>query len=372
MKITGVEAIHLRLPEVEEIADGTQDVLVVQIHTDAGLTGIGEVTSQSYVAKAIFEAPRSAQRRHGLTSIVLGQDPSDVEGLWERMYYHTNRYGRRGAAIHAISGADIALWDLKGKIEDKPVSELCGGTQRSTIRAYASFLFGDTPDETARLARDAVGLGLTAVKFGWGPLGKDPAVDVAHIESARKVLGQGRDLMVDAGHAWDWETALERAKLFEQFRLGWLEEPLSQDDRKGYAKLCARSPVPIAAGEGDVTHWDFEDLIERGLDVIQPDVAFCGGLTVCRRVSKMAKAAGRRVVPHCFSTGINLAASLHWMAATPNSDLVEYCLRPSPLMRQLVRNLPPVEEGRVRVPDGPGLGIELDENVLERYRVSYP
>src|SRR6516164_2166823 len=156
MKITDVEAIHLRLPDVEEIADGTQDVLVVKIHTDTGLTGVGEVTSQSYVCKAVFEAPRSAARRQGLANLLRGQDPLDVEGLWQHMYYHTNRYGRRGAAIHAISGADIALWDLRGKILGKPVYELLGGAHRASVRAYASYLFGATPQATASLARQAV------------------------------------------------------------------------------------------------------------------------------------------------------------------------------------------------------------------------
>lgn len=371
MKITDVEAIHLRLPKVEEIADGTQDVLLVKISTDEGVSGIGEVTSQSYVCKAIFEAPRSAERRHGLRQILVGENPLEIDRLWERMYYQTNRYGRRGAAIHAISGADIALWDIRGKAEGKPVCELLGGKQRDSVRAYASYLFGETPDETAKLAREADDLGLRAVKFGWGPFGQDPVADFEHVEAARQVLGDGRDLMVDAGHAWGWETALERAKLLEPLRIQWLEEPLSQDDRKGYQKLCEWSPVPIAAGEGDVTHWDFEDLIERGLHVIQPDVAFCGGLTVCAKVSAMAEAAGRRCVPHCFSTGINLAASLHWMASTRGGDLVEYCLRPSPLMRKLVRNLPPLKDGRVGVPSGPGLGIELDEEIVEKYRVRY-
>ncbi len=128
--------------------------------------------------------------------------------------------------------------------------------------------------------------------------------------------------------------------------------------------------MPIAAGEGGVTRWDFEDLLERGLHVIQPDVAICGGLTVARQASSMAEAAGRRAVPHCFSTGINLAASLHWMASCPSGDLVEYCLRPSPLMRKLVRNLPPLVDGRVPVPQGPGLGIELDEEVIAEFRVA--
>ena len=374
MKITGVEALHLRLPDVEEIADGTQDVLVIRISTDAGLTGIGEVSSQSYVCKAIFEAPRSAERRHGLAYLLRGQKfldgGSDIEDLWQRMYYHTNRYGRRGAAIHAISGADIALWDLKGKALGKPVHDLLGGLRRRSIRAYASYLFGATPAETADLAQQAVDLGLTAVKFGWGPFGKDLSTDLAHVEAARHAVGDGRDLMVDAGCAFDVAAALERAERLASLKIGWLEEPLSQDDLKGYAELCPRSLVPIAAGEGEVTRWGFGDLLARGLHVIQPDVAICGGLTVAREASRMAHAAGRRAVPHCFSTGINLAASLHWMAAAEDGDLVEYCLRPSPLMRKLVRNLPPLVDGRVPVPEGPGLGVELDEEIIEQFRVA--
>ena len=370
MTITDVEALHLRLPCIEEIADGTQDVLVIRIYTDAGLVGVGEVSSQSYVCKAIFEAPRSAERRHGLASLLRGQDPLDVEGLWRRLYYHTNRYGRRGAVIHAISGADLALWDLRGKALGKPVYELLGNGRLASVRAYASYLFGASPQETGQLALQAVDLGLTAMKFGWGPFGQNLAQDVAHVEAARRSAGDSRDVMVDAGLAFQVPAALERARLLEQFNIGWLEEPLSQDDMKGYAELCAASPVPIAAGEGEVTRWGFEDLIERGVHILQPDVAICGGLTVARQASELARAAGRRCVPHCFSTGINLAASLHWMAALgPENALVEYCLRPSPLMRKLVRNLPPMVDGYVPVPQGPGLGIELDESVIEQFRV---
>ena len=370
MIITDVEALHLRLPNVEEIADGTQDVLIIRLRTDAGLVGIGEVSSQSYVCKAIFEAPRSAERRHGLAYLLKGRDPMDVEGLWQHLYHHTNRYGRRGAAIHAISGADIALWDLRGKALGKPVCELLGGLHRTSIRAYASYLFGATPQETAALARQAADLGLSAAKFGWGPFGRNLDADIAHVEAARQVLGDSRDLMVDSGCCLTVEGALERARRLAPLNIAWLEEPLSQDDPNGYAALCPQSPVPIAAGEGEVTRWGFEDLLHRGLHVIQPDVAICGGLTVARQASDLARAARRRCVPHCFSTGVNLAASLHWMAACPDGDLVEYCLRPSPLLRNLVRNLPPLEDGRVPVPQGPGLGIELDERIIQEYRVA--
>lgn len=368
MKITRVETMHLRLPEVEEIADGTQDTFVIRLHTDAGLVGVGEASSQSYVCKAIFEAPRSAARRHGLAQLLLGRDPLD-EGLWAHLYNNTTRYGRRGVVLHAISAADLALWDLRGKALGKPVHELLGGAKRSTVRAYASYLFGPRPTATADLAREAVDLGLTAAKFGWGPFGEDLASDVAHVEAARRVLGD-RDLMVDAGLAFAVEGALERARALAPLGIAWLEEPLSQDDLKGYAELCRLSPVPIAAGEIETTVWGYVQLIECGLAVLQPDVTICGGLTVAAEVSQLAAAHGRRVVPHCFSTGINLAASLHWMAARTDGDLVEYCLRPSPLMRRLVRNLPPLVDGRVPVPMEPGLGIELDEGIVARYRVA--
>jgi len=370
MKVTNVEAIHLRLPEVAEIADGTQDVLVVRVHTDDGLVGIGEVSSQSHVCKAIVEAPRSAERRHGLKEILVGQEVNDVEALWQRMYYHTNRYGRRGAAIHAMSGVDTALWDLRGKALGKPIYDLWGGAHRDSVRAYASYLFGETPEETEKLAREAVDVGLTAAKFGWGPFGNDPDVDCAHVEAARRGVGDDRSLMVDAGCPWDASTALTRAQLLAPFNPFWLEEPLSQDDLKGYRELCERSPIPIAGGEGEVTRYGFEDLIKCRLHILQPDVAICGGLTVCREVTRMCQIAKVRAVPHCFSTGINLAASLHWMAASPDGDLIEYCLRPSPLMRKLVKNLPPLKDGRVPVPSGPGLGIELDEEIVDRYRVA--
>lgn len=369
MKVTDVEAIHLRLPDVAETADGTQDVLVVKVYTDEGLVGVGEVSSQSYVCKAIIEAPRSAERRHGLREIVLGQDVEDVEGLWDLMYVGTNRYGRRGVAVHTISGLDLAFWDLKGKAAGEPIHALWGGTRRETVKAYASHLFGDTLEETAQRARESAALGLEAAKFGWGPFGKDPDVDVSHVEAARDALGPNRGLMVDAGCAWDWETALERAALFEPYNLSWLEEPLGQDDLKGYRELCPRSSIPIAAGEMETTQYAFEALIDCGVHVLQADVAISGGLTVCRRAGELAEEKGIRVVPHCYSTGINLAGSLQWIVTHPTGDLVEYSRSPSPLMRELVSNLPSLEDGHVRVPNGPGLGVELDEDVIDRYRV---
>lgn len=370
MKIAKVEGLHLRLPIVREIADGTQDVLVVRVHTDSGLTGLGEVTSQSYVCKAIIEAPRSAKRRHGLDEICRGLDPLDIEGCWNVLYDQTIRYGRRGAAIHAISGVDLALWDIKGKALGKPVYELLGGRRHDRVRAYASVLFGDTPDQTAQMARRFAERGLTAVKFGWGPFGKDPALDREHVRSGREAMGWDGELMIDVGHLWDAPQAIRRCKELEEFRPFWIEEPLPPDDIEGYAQLCAASGLRIAAGEAEVTTYDFRTLMDRGgIHVVQPDVAFAGGLTVCWKVSQMAKERGRICVPHCFSTGINQTASIHWMTAFDQARFVEYCLSESPLMRHLVVGMPPLENGYVRVTDRPGFGIELDEKVVQRYLV---
>jgi len=370
MKITRIEPLHLRLHDVQEIADGTQDVLVVRVSTDEGIVGLGEVTSQSYVCKAIIEAPRSAKRRHGLDEICRGLDPLDIEGCWEIMYEETIRYGRRGAAIHAISGVDLALWDIRGKALGQPVYELLGGRINEKIRAYASVLFGDTPEKTGTLARKFAEKGMTAVKFGWGPFGKDAKTDHEHLRQAREALGNGREMMVDVGQGWDADTAIERCKMMEQFNPFWVEEPLPADDFAGYSQLCKAANVRIAAGEAEVTSIEFKRLLDEvGLHVVQPDVAFAGGLSVCWKVSQMARERGRLCVPHCFSTGINQAASIHWMTAYDGAQFVEYCLAESPLIRELVRGVPQLDDGFVNISDRPGLGVELDEDVVERFLV---
>ncbi len=368
--IAEVEALHLRLPDVPEAADGTRDVLLVEITTDDGLTGVGEVSSCSFVCRAIVEAPRSAARRHGLRAILLGQEAIDVEGNWRLMVEETRRYGRSGVALHAISAADLALWDIRGKARGEPVHALLGGKRRERVRAYASYLFGETPPETAARAREALALGLRSVKFGWGPFGRDETTDLAHVDAAREALGDRAELMIDAGCAFDAETALARARELALRDVRWLEEPLHYDDLEGYAWLCERSPLPIAGGETETGVRSFARLIETGVHVLQPDVAICGGLTVAHAVSELAYAAGRSTVAHAFSTGVCLMASLHWMASRPDGELVEYCLAPSPFVRELVTTQPALEDGSLRVPDTPGLGIELDRELIDRYRVA--
>src|SRR5947199_5331221 len=249
MKITRVEPIHLRLPDVNERCDGSQETLIVKVNTDAGIIGVGEVDSSALVAKAIIDAPISHKISRGLAECVMGQDPFEIDRLVHRMYEGTIFFGRQGAAIQAMSGVEIALWDIVGKATGRPVYQLLGGGFRKRFRAYASILFGDTPAETGRLARELAAKGYRAVKFGWGPMGQGEESDIAHVRAARQGLGPQVELMVDAGLCWDTATAIRRARQFEEFNLAWPEEPLHPDNIEGYARLSARAPMPMAARE---------------------------------------------------------------------------------------------------------------------------
>jgi L-alanine-DL-glutamate epimerase-like enolase superfamily enzyme len=372
MKISAVETFYLRLPEVEERCDGTQDTLVVRVTTDSGLSGVGEVDSAPLVAQAVIDAPVSHTIQRGLREVLIGENPLEIERLWDRMYEATLYFGRRGPVIHAMSGVDIALWDLAGKAMGRPVHELMGGARRKLVRAYASSLFGETPQATAGKAREFREQGFTAVKFGWAPLGLvDEATDVALVREARRGAGQDMDVMIDAGCVWDAKTAIQRARRFQESGIYWLEEPLHPDNLEGYARLCDAVDLRIAAGEEESSRHSYVDLMDRGrIDVVQVDVTRCGGLTEARRIADLARDRHLPVVNHSFKTGINLAASLQFVATAPTGFILEYPITPSPLRDGLTREKFPVIDGMVSVPDAPGLGVTLDEDVLNRYRIS--
>jgi L-alanine-DL-glutamate epimerase-like enolase superfamily enzyme len=370
VKITRVEAIPLRLPEVTERCDGSQETLVVKVHTDAGLIGIGEVDSSALVAKAIIDAPLSHKICRGLAECVVGQDPLSIDLLIHRMLEGSIFYGRQGAVIQAMSGVEIALWDLAGKATGRPVYQLLGGAFRKQFLAYASNLFGNTPAETERNARALAAQGYRAVKFGWGPMGLSEESDLAHVRAARTGLGPDVELMVDAGLCWDTATALRRAEQFEPFRLTWLEEPLHPDNLAGYARLSARSPVRIAAGEEVCDVKEFQQLMDvGGIDVVQVDVTRVGGLARSKRIGWDSVERHRLCVNHSYKTGINLAASLHFVAALPNTRYFEYCVEQGALRQHLTRQTFPVRDGQITVPEEPGLGIELNEEIVAKYRV---
>ena len=372
MKITRVEPIYLRLPTVNERCDGSQDTLIVRVHTDAGIVGVGEVDSCPSVARAIVEAPMSHKICRGLAECVVGHDPFEIERLLRLMYEGTIYFGRQGAVIQAMSGVEIALWDVFGKATGRPVYQLLGGGFRKRFRAYASILFGDTPAQTESIAASLAQQGFRAVKFGWGPMGQSEASDIAHVAAARRGLGADVELMVDAGLAWDTATAIRRAQQFAPFNLSWLEEPLHPDNVAGYARLCASNPpMRIAAGEQICDVKEFAQFMDAtGIDVVQVDVTRTGGLARSKRIGWDSAERHRLCVNHSYKTGVNIAASLHFVAALPNTHYFEYCVEPGALRQTLTKQRFPVIDGDITVPEEPGLGVDLDESVVAKYRVA--
>lgn len=370
MRITNVEAFYLRLPMVDASrTDSSQDALIVKVSTDAGVVGWGEVDGCPAVAKAIIEAPASHTQVNGLLQILLGKDPLQTETLWSTMYESTSYYGRGGAVVQAMAGIDLALWDIRGKVFDKPVWALLGGSPRR-LRAYASNMFQSTPEATAERARKVIDEGFTALKFGWEPFGRAGlALDLRYIEAVKQVTGSKVDFMLDVGHAWDAKTAIRRCRAFEPFDLAWIEEPLHPDDYTGYRKVSEAAVQHIAAGEQECTVAGFANLIDNGrIDIAQIDMTRCG-ITQAMKIAAGAARAGIKVANHCFTTDINVAAALHVLASVPNALILEYCCEPGEISRSLAKNPLKVEDGHIRVPEMPGLGVEPNLDVIEKYLV---
>jgi L-rhamnonate dehydratase len=371
MKITKVEPIVLRLPAVDTSrADGTQDAFLVRVHTDEGVVGVGEADSSPYLVRTAIEMPSSHAVARGVGELLVGQDPLQIDRLWQLLFGATSYYGRSGLALHVISAIDIALWDLAGKATGLPVSELLGGRRTDDVRVYASEVMPPTPGEVRELASRAVEAGYGAFKLGWGPLGRDLAADVRLIEAAREAVGPDCDLMIDGGQAYSVKSALRLLEAVEDTELYWFEEPLAPEDLRGYRRLADHTTVRIAAGEADAGPAAFEALVRHArIDVLQPDLSRCGGFTVARHIREIVRGTGARVVPHCFSTGVLVAASLHFAASLDEPTYSEYSVASSPFVGEILQQPFELDEGRLHVPTGAGLGIELDAGLVERMRV---
>lgn len=370
MRIVDVEALYLRLPQIAARSDSSQDALLIRITTDCGLVGWGEVDSSPWVAKAIIEAPPSHKWASGLRHQLLGEDPLDTERLWRKMYAGTLYFGREGAAIQAMAGIDIALWDIKGKALGQPIWKLLGGRYRDRVRAYASSLFRATPEATANQARLALDQGYSAVKFGWEPFGADLRSDLAYLKAIRRAIGDSVDLILDVGFRWDARTTLQRDEAFRSFNLLWIEEPVHCDAIDSYRRITSSAHAHIAAGEEECTVRGHERLLrEGGIDIVQIDLTRCG-FTQSIKIASIAARLGRNCVNHNFTTDLNTAASLHFLAAIENAFILERCFEPSELTRRLVRNPIPMADGFLSVPDEPGLGVEPDLDVVAEYAVA--
>lgn len=384
MKITAVELFVLKSEGLYNNSQGSEEPLgptymgLVKVSTDAGITGYSDMETCAGVAKACVDAPKWSQEEgmecfDGLASLLVGQNPLEVERLWYRMYRGTIYYGRRGVTIQAISAIDIALWDICGKCYGQPVHILLGGKWRDKVRAYASTLFRPTPEAMREAARGYLNEGFTAVKFGWGGFGKDERADVQLVEAAREALGDRNDLLVDTG--WFVERtpkeAIRLVKALAPYRPFLVEELLNPEDYDGYRQVAEAVDIPIACGEQEATEWGFRELIERGrVDVLQPDLTRCGGFTVARKIVHMAERANRLVIPHSWSSDLLTAASLHLTAFQRRAEFVEFSTSQGPLSRMLVKEPLRMQDGYLRVPEGPGLGVEVNDAVIEQYRVA--
>jgi L-rhamnonate dehydratase len=374
MKITDVQPLILRQPDIDDSrADGGQDTLVVKVVTDEGIIGIGEVDSSPEIAAAAITAPKSNAVVQGLRGLLIGQDPLDIQSLWERMYRGSIYAGRRGAVLHALSGIDIALWDIAGQAAASPVCHLLTNTPRESIRLYASILMDDTTDQVTQRVSALRAQGFTAAKLGWGPLGKSREHDVELANAAREAAGPDMDLMLDAGYGYgnSVDDAVYVANHLADLGFRWLEEPFLPDELDAYSALTAQSPIPIAAGEQCTTVWDFRELIEkRAVNIIQPDLARCGGISEMLRIAKLADDTDTWCVPHAWKTGILKAASLHVNAVLQGERLQEWCVEDNRLAQQLVSPPLSILNGYASVPSGPGLGISLNEDLVAELRVT--
>ena len=372
MKITKIETIYLRQSEVKTLCDSGQDALIIRIETDAGITGIGEVDSNPMAVKGAIDGPFSHTTATGLGRVLIGEDPFETERLWHKMYRANVYGGRRGAGFHAISGLDIALWDIKGKALGQPIWRLLGGGFHKKIHCYASSLFGENPEKTGDLARRYRDRGFDAVKFGWDPMGQDERTDIALVREARKGLGDDGMLLIDAGLVWDSKTALQRARAFSDYGIYWLEEPLRPDDYEGYRKLAESTDVRIAAGEEESGRQSFIELMDRGrVDVVQVDLTRCGGFTEAMKIAALAWDRGLPVANHGFTTYVNVTAALHWLNSIPNALICEFVAEEETNLREFVtKQKLRADAGFLTIPDAPGLGIELDEQAIQRFRVA--
>ncbi|MBC8325919.1 MAG: mandelate racemase/muconate lactonizing enzyme family protein [Verrucomicrobia subdivision 3 bacterium] len=370
MKIKQVICQVLRLESVENKTASSQDAVIVRIRTDTGLEGVGEADSSPEVVKAIIDAPFSHNVACGLREMLLGENPLETDRLWQKLHRGSQYFGRSSVTLSAISAIDLALWDLKGKHFGEPIHRLLGGKRHNKIRAYASILFGSDGAETADIGRRWIEAGYTAVKFGWEPMGESEAVDLDLVRGAREGIGEDATLLIDAGCVWDARTALRRAERFAQYNPEWLEEALQQADIDGYRWLRDRSPVPIAAGEGECGAESFRALIDRhALDVYQVDLSR-NGFTDASYIRRRVEEIGARLCNHCYTSPITHAASAHWLSTCRDAFLFEDCVEDSALRHELTHEKIQAKDGWLHVPDRPGLGITLNEEFISQYLVS--
>jgi L-alanine-DL-glutamate epimerase-like enolase superfamily enzyme len=337
---------------------------LVTVLTDEGLVGLGSVFTNDALVRAALAV---------LEPLYRGESALEPERVSEKLHQHTFWLGRGGALTHAISGIDIALWDLLGQATGQPISRLLGGRHRERVQPYASLLM----EEPARLRDRLLAVkaqGFRAFKIGWGPFGRrDARTDRAIVAAARDAIGKDCRLMVDAGGSdahWPngYRWALNTARMLADYDVHWFEEALVPDALEDFARLREHSPVPIAGGEVLTRRQSFQPFLERrAFDIVQPDVTKVGGISEERRIAWAAEERGIRFIPHGWNTAVGLAADLHLAAAVPGTDLVEY-LTGSPFIDEITAGGWTLDaDGMLAIPTAPGLGLTLDRDAVAKY-----
>lgn len=390
MRIDRIETFVLKAPLGEERFYSSQGSfaervsLLVRVTTDSGVAGWGESGVSmpvEHVAACIHDvlAPR-----------LLGRNPLQTEPIWNELYCMSRDYGRKGTLIDALSGLDVALWDIRGKDVGQPVHALMGGAFRDRVRSYATGLYyrgedvRNVADQVARVrdeAQEYVSRGFTAIKGKIGLLSiRD---DIKRMEAVRDEVGDDFLLMTDANHAYNFHSAVRMGKALEALEFHWFEEPLVPEDVEGCAALRRKLSIPIATGECEYTRHGMLELLKAGAaDILQPDISACGGLSEGQKILALATAYHTPVCLHAWGSGVALTAALQLTAVIPpiphtafptapeNEPMFEYDRNPNPLRDDLLAEPFTLEGESVRIPQGPGLGIEINEDVLAQFTVA--
>lgn len=370
MRITDIKTIRLRAslaPDRQVNSRSGQrthrSALLVLVETDEGITGFGSCSGNGAILEVMIEKV--------FKPLLVGKNPLPIDELWERSYFSSvaKELGSRGLGVVALSGIDIALWDILGKAKSEPVFKLLGGAARDKVPVYATALYPEEPIEVAKKALALAERGFRAAKI---KVGFNLAQDIEIVRAVRSAVGSGFTLMTDANQGYTLEVALKAAEAFASSEVAFLEEPLFVEDIAGHASLKAQGKVPIALGENLHTRFAFENFIERGaVDILQPDVARAGGISEVVKIAALAARHRLSVSFHTWGDAVALAASLHLAAALKNSVIMELDCTENPLRTDLLKQpFFDVQNGYMVPPQKPGLGIELDPGALKRFAFS--
>ena len=387
MRIRRITAdwLHVPIPEAKQHTTdfgriASFDSALVRVETEDGLVGYGE--AKAAVGSAGSNAALVTCIEQELAPLIQGEDARDISRLWDVMYNGSRAHfaiarghafpilGRRGLAVAGLAGIDIALWDILGKSLGVPVWRLLGGRRQARMPAYASGGWAPA-DRIAAELRSFVERGdFKAVKMRVGAGDGTLAHSIARVRAARDGLGDAIDIMCDAHGTWTVAEAKRFCREVAACNVGWLEEPVSADDKRGQAEIRAATDIPIASGESEFTRFDFRDLIElRAVDILQPDLSIAGGITEALRIEALASAHQLRFAPHLWGGALTFAAGLHVAAVASSGFILEYSLGANPMLHELAHEGFPVVDGYVEIPERPGLGVTIDEDFVARHRV---